>query len=230
MRTCPICCRTYSDLVSQCPNCGSDLTGLAAPGITVDTAQNQTTATQQVAAQVSMPVNPGGSAGKDNSGVWKITAGIFILISLVFAALYLDKYEECKEMERQSQILREYDDSEDRYSIEVTDCYNSDDEYNWISYSLSAEELDCITIKWDIKDHTEAWSDMLYVDVITPDGEVFECNPEQDGHTWKIDPWDTIGSTLSWQGWFRDVWEGGTYRVVFYQGDRAVDAYNILVH
>lgn len=133
--------------------------------------------------------------------------------------------EKCQELEK---LVSRYD-LEGRYRIEVTDCFNSDDKYNKISDSMKIGDLDCICFKWTIHDDTEAWDDVFYADIITPDGEVFSSQPEKDGHTWKTDVSDTTGTTNSRKGWFRHEWIAGTYRVIFYQGSEAVGTYEIEV-
>ena len=121
-------------------------------------------------------------------------------------------------------------DLDGRYNIEVTSAYNGTEDYEKISDSLKASSLDCLCLEYSLYDYTKSWKTIIYVDIITPSGEIFMPEAENNGHTLKANLSDTTGDVRYRRFWWRlATWETGTYRVVFYQGNRAIDSYEVKV-
>lgn len=144
-----------------------------------------------------------------------------------------------KKYEQQKKMIESYD-LDGQYIIDVTAVYNGTEEYRRLSggllgmisiaNTLSKESLDCVCVEWDIRDLTKSWDDLLYVDVITPSGEIFLPKTENNNHTWKIDLSDTTGDKHGRKAWFQEgTWKSGTYRIIFYQGNRAIDSFEVKV-
>lgn len=242
MKKCPSCNRAYSDTVTQCPSCGIDLNeGSSSYGTSnVSSSQEWETHTQKV-VDVGKEKKNNGAAG------WKKTSAILLMITLLFAGLYAAKISEYDDLERKynqkngeyNSLNKEYKklekmiglyDLEGKYTIDITDIYNGTDEYKKISDGFERQQLERICFSWNTHDYTGSWDDVLYVDVLTPEGKIFSPKSENANHTWKIDFPDSQADEQSWKAWFKEgTWKSGTYRIIFYQGSRAIDSVEVKV-
>lgn len=153
------------------------------------------------------------------------------------ASALSDQYDmlvsECDTLQTEYDQLRELMDLygvEGRYAVTLTDAYNSDTDYNRIGDTLEAAALDCLCVKFEISDVTGAWADtVVYADILNPDGSVFMPKSENNGHTWTFDLSGAKTTIQACSGWWRDDWQTGIYRVVFYQGDTAIASFSINV-
>ncbi len=242
MKKCPSCNRAYSDAVKQCPSCGIELK----EGYSTSNASNSQD-DNNVETHTQKVVDTGEEKKENGAGGWKKSAAVLLMLVLLFACLYATKLSDYNDLVRKyNKRDREYDtlnaeynelenvlnqyDLEGKYTIKVTEIYNGTDEYEKISDELSRENMDCLCIKWSIYDYTKSWGDVLYADMITPDGKVFLPKAANNQHTWKTDLSDTVGEVRWLQGWLREgIWKSGTYRIIFYQGSRAIDSFEVKV-
>lgn len=133
------------------------------------------------------------------------------------------------EYEKLDRIISDYD-LIGKYTVSVLDVYNGTNQYEKISDEIKKQKLNCICLNWSTFDYTKSWDDVIYVDIITPDGKIFLPKSENNNHTWKLVPSDSSDEEQNWNGWFQlNTWLSGTYRVIFYQGNRAIDSYEIRV-
>lgn len=239
MKICPSCERTYSDTLTQCPVCGIDLNACASGS--TDTEHSQTHS--DVATHTQKTADT-----KEKKNGWMTAFLVLLVFMLAFVgnfAIQVSKYKDLessynwkkreynsleKEYKKLEEMISLYD-LEGKYGIDVTDVYNGTEDYEKKSSELDHKNLDRICIKWTIYDNTKVWGDVLYMDVLNPDGEICYLNPENDNHTWKIDLSNcTTEKVTYWVPFRMNIWKSGTYWVIFYQGSRAIDSFEMKVN
>lgn len=253
MKICPSCERTYSDTLTQCPVCGIDLSACASGSTDTECSQTHSdveTHTQKTADTKEEKKNGWKAAFLVLLVLMLAFVGNFAIQVSEYKDLessYNWKKREYNSLKKENEALQKEKDSlsaeckklentislydlQGKYRIQVTDVYNGTEDYEKKSSKLDHKNLDGICFKWTVYDDTKTWGDTLYVDIITPAGKVFDANAKKDNHTFKIDLSGTSGDTHGRQAWFQEsTWSSGTYRVIFYQGSRAIDSYDIKV-
>lgn len=184
---------------------------------------------------------------KNVASGWKISSAILLMITLLFLGLYATKVSEYDDLERKyNQRNREYNslneeyeelekvvalyDLEGKYAIELTSVYNGDSDKKQISKDLPASSLKYVCMKWTVHSFSEEWDDMIYINVIQPDGSVMTPQKEYNYYTTRDDLRDKTGSSQGREwSWADQSWKKGTYQVVFVQAESVIASFEIEV-
>lgn len=249
MKKCPSCKRVYSDTLTQCLVCGTNLTGEFPNGNpeVASVSQKIRDERPQMQKPVETVMEPQNKKTQKAVRRWKFAFASLLVVTLLLTFLYVSKvndYDELQSDYRKTNkeyvsLKQKYEKFQDtaaiygwgwRYIPLVMDYYNGTREYKRISDEVNHEDLDGICVDLKIRDDAEKWEDILYIDVLTPSGTVINPKSENDDHTWKLDLSDSQGNERDWYIWFSaGRWESGTYWLVFYQGSRIIDSFPLKV-
>lgn len=245
MKKCPSCNRAYSNAVSLCPSCGIELVATSGSGSSI--RANGNPEGNNVETQTKKVVDHGNENKKTVVSGWKISSVVFMMLAMLFAGLYAIQLSEYDDMEsKYNRKNREYNslneeyeelekvialyDLEGKYAIELTSVYNGDSDKKQISKDLPTSSLKYVCMKWTVHSFSEEWDDMIYINVIRPDGSVMTPQKEYNYYTTRDDLRDKTGSSQGREwSWADQSWKKGTYQVVFVQAESVIASFEIEV-